>query len=70
MRNKMTENYKDEGSVNNWVAKKLEALGLKDGNGHHQFDVGHFNHESGYSQYMKAALKGSAKTLKIIGFMN
>lgn len=63
MRNEMAENYKDEGSVNNWVAKKLEALGLKDGNGHHQFDVGYFNHESGYSQYMKTALKGSAKTL-------
>lgn len=46
--------FKLESDVNDYVKAKLTALGLK--------KLIDFNEESGMSDYMKEALKGSAKT--------
>ena len=46
--------FKLESDVNDYVKTKLTALGLK--------KLIDFNEESGMSDYMKEALKGSAKT--------
>lgn len=46
--------FKLESDVNDYVKRKLSALGLK--------KLIDFNEESGMSDYMKEALKGSAKT--------
>ena len=46
--------FKLESDVNDYVKVRLTALGLK--------KLIDFNEESGMSDYMKEALKGSAKT--------
>lgn len=56
----MAVKYKLESDVNDYVKKYLETLGLKK-----RID---FNEESGMSDYMKSALKGSAKTNKKTNF--
>jgi len=50
----MTVNWKLESDVNDWVKKQLENLGL--------VKLVDFNEESGMSDYLKEALKGTAKT--------
>jgi len=50
----MSEVFKLESDVNDYVKNRLTALGLK--------KLVDFNEESGMSDYMKEALKGSAKT--------
>ena len=50
----MSEVFKLESDVNDYVKNKLTALGLK--------KLVDFNEESEMSNYMKEALKGSAKT--------
>ena len=50
----MATKWKLEDDVNDYVKSTLEALGLK--------KLVDYNVESGMSDYMKEALKGSAKT--------
>lgn len=55
----MATKWKLEDDVNDYVKSTLEALGLK--------KLVDYNVESGMSDYMKEALKGSAKTkIKVI----
>ena len=50
----MINKWKLEDDVNDFVKKSLESLGLK--------KLTDYNVESGMSEYMKEALKGSSKT--------
>ena len=50
----MINKWKLEDDVNDYVKKSLESLGLK--------KLTDYNVESGMSEYMKEALKGSSKT--------
>lgn len=50
----MSKNWKLEDDVNDYVKENLSKIGLK--------KLQDYNVESGMSEYMKEALKGSAKT--------